>query len=94
MVRAAAIVCLVLLVVSSYDAVHVHNLVGPLEDAPVAPHHCLLCLAAAHMPLSIHAGPAMPVLTFSRSLPQVSGKPGVYESAPTLPLYTRPPPQA
>ena len=93
MVGAAAMVCLILLLVSGYDAIHVHNLVGPLEDAPVAPHHCLLCLAA-HMPLSIQAGPAAPVFAFSRSLAQIPGKPGGYESAATFPLYIRPPPQA
>jgi hypothetical protein len=87
-----AVVCLLLLGLSSYDAIHVHRSVGPLEDAPLAPHHCLLCLAA-HLPLTVNARPAAPVIAVARRTTLVFDQLGSYESASTFPLYTRPPPQ-
>jgi hypothetical protein len=92
LVSFAAVVCLLLLGLSSYDAIHLHHSVGPLENAPLAPHHCLLCLAA-HLPLSIHASPATPMIAVARAAALVCDQLGSYESASTYPLYTRPPPQ-
>lgn len=92
LVKFAAVLCLLLLCLSSYDAIHVHRTVGPLENAPLGPHHCLLCLAA-HLPLSLNAGPAAPMVSVACPAALVPDQPGCYESASTLPLYTRPPPQ-
>ena len=86
-------VCLLLMCVSSYDAIHVHRSVGPLESAPLTPHHCLLCLAA-HFPVTISAGPATPIPRFTCAAPLPPEQVAFYESAATLVLYTRPPPQA
>ena len=88
----AAMVCLLLMCVSSYDAIHVHRSVGPLESAPLTTHHCLLCLAA-HFPVTISAGPATPVPRFTCAAPLPPEQVGSYESAATLVPYTRPPPQ-
>jgi hypothetical protein len=66
--------------------------VGPLENAPLAPHHCLLCLAA-HLPMSLSASPAAPMIAVARPAALVIDQLGSEESASTLPLYTRPPPQ-
>ena len=88
----AAMVCLLLMCVSSYDAIHVHSSVGPLESAPLAPHHCLLCLAA-HLPVAISAGPATPIPRFTCAAPLPPEQVASYESAATLVPYTRPPPQ-
>ena len=86
-----ACVCLLLMGLSSYDAIHVHRSIGPLESAPLTSHHCLLCLAA-HVPATISASPAafLPGVTCAMPLPL--DKPGSYESAGILALYTRPPP--
>jgi hypothetical protein len=91
-VRFAAVVCLLLMCVSSYDAIHVHRSVGPLESAPLTPHHCLLCLAA-HLPVTISAGPATPIPRFTCAAPLPPEQVASYESAATLVPYTRPPPQ-
>ena len=88
----AAVVCLLLMCVSSYDAIHVHRSVGPLESAPLTPHHCLLCLAA-HLPVTISADPATPISRFNCAAPLPPEQVGSYESAATLVPYTRPPPQ-
>ena len=92
MVSFAAVVCLLLMCVSSYDAIHLHRSVGPLESAPLATHHCLLCLAA-HLPVTISAGPATPIPRFTCAAPLPPEQVGSYESAATLVPYTRPPPQ-
>ncbi|HEX9120382.1 MAG TPA: hypothetical protein VF840_07580 [Terriglobales bacterium] len=92
LVSFAAIVCLLLMCVSSYDAIHVHRSVGPLESAPLTPHRCLLCLAA-HLPVTISAGPATPIPRFTCATPLPPEQVASYESAATLVLYTRPPPQ-
>jgi hypothetical protein len=92
LVSFAAMVCLLLMCVSSYDAIHVHRSVGPLESAPLTPHHCLLCLAA-HLPVTISAGPATPIPRFTCAAPLPPERVASYESAATLVLYTRPPPQ-
>ena len=84
--------CLLLLGLSSYDAIHVHRSVGPLENAPLSPHHCLLCLAA-HLPLAVSASPAAPMLPVARATALVPKQVGRYESATSFPLYTRPPPR-
>jgi hypothetical protein len=78
--------------VSSYDAIHVHRSVGPLEGVPLSSHHCLLCVAA-HLPVTISASPAAPLPRFSCAVPLPPEQIGSYESAITLTLYTRPPPQ-
>jgi hypothetical protein len=87
----AAVVCLLLMCVSSYDAIHVHRSVGPLESTPLTPHHCLLCLAV-HFPVTISAGPAAPVANPGCATPLPPEQVRSYESACTLALYTRPPP--
>ena len=92
MVSFAAVVCLLLMCVSSYDAIHVHRSVGPLESAPLTPHRCLLCLAA-HLPVAISAGPATPIPRFTCAAPLPPEQVASYESAATLVLHTRPPPQ-
>jgi hypothetical protein len=92
LVSFTAVVCLLLLGLSSYDAIHVHRSVGPLENAPLAPHHCLLCLAA-HLPLTVSASPAAPMLPEVQAAALVPEQVRCYESASRLPLYTRPPPQ-
>jgi hypothetical protein len=92
-VSVAAMVCLLLTLVSSYDAIHIHNWVASPQDAPVAPHHCLLCLSA-HLPLIVHVSPTVPDVVFSRSAALVPVEPGSYDLANTYSLYTRPPPQA
>jgi hypothetical protein len=92
LVSFTAIVCLLLLGLSSYDAIHVHRSVGPLENAPVAPHHCLLCLAAS-MPLGMHAIPAAPIAPIARPAALITDQVVAYESASTFPLCIRPPPQ-
>ncbi|MGB9105835.1 MAG: hypothetical protein WCC59_13825, partial [Terriglobales bacterium] len=84
---------LLLLCVSSYDAIHIHNWVASPQDAPAAPHHCLLCLSA-HLPLTVHVSPTVPDVVFSRSAVLVPVEPGSYDLANTYSLYTRPPPQA
>lgn len=89
----AAVLCLLLMCVISYDAIHVHRSVGPLESAPLTPHHCLLCLAA-HFPVTISAAPVAPLPRFTCAAPLPLQQAGSYESAKTFPLYTRPPPQA
>jgi len=78
--------------VSSYDAIHVHRSVGPLEGAPLSSHHCLLCVAA-HLPVTISASPAAPLPRISCAVPLPPEQIGSYESAITLALYTRPPPE-
>jgi hypothetical protein len=88
----AAIVCLLLMCVGGYDAIHVHRSVGPLESAPLSTHHCLLCLAA-HLPVTISAGPATPIPRFTCAAPLPPEQVASYESAATLVPYTRPPPQ-
>lgn len=89
----AAVLCLLLMCVSSYDAIHVHRSVGPLESAPLAPHHCLLCLAA-HLPVTISAGPAVPLPRFTCAAPLPPEQARSYESTATFSFYIRPPPQA
>jgi hypothetical protein len=92
LIRLGVVVCLLLLALSSYDSVHVHRSVGPLENAPLAPHHCLLCLAA-HLPLTMNASPTAPMLPVARAAALVPEQVACYESASRLPLYIRPPPQ-
>ena len=87
----AAVLCLLLMCVSGYDAIHVHRSVGPLDNAPLATHHCLLCLAA-HLPVTISAGPATPIPRFTCAAPLPPEQVGSYESAAMLVLYIRPPP--
>ena len=89
----AAVLCLLLMCLTSYDAIHIHRSVGPLESAPLTPHHCLLCLAA-HLPVTISAGPVAPLPRFTCAAPLPPEQARSYESAATFPLYTRPPPQA
>ncbi len=91
LVRHLAIVCLLLMCVSSYDAIHIHG--GSQQEAPVAPHHCLLCLAG-HLPLTVHAGPNLPMVAFSRPAALVPDEPACYVSTCTFSLFTRPPPAA
>jgi hypothetical protein len=86
-----ACVCLLLMGLSSYDAIHVHRSIGPLEGAPLTSHHCLLCLAA-HVPATISTGPAAPLPRISCTAPLPLEQLGSYESAGILALYTRPPP--
>jgi hypothetical protein len=88
----AAMVCLLLMCVGSYDAIHLHRSVGPLEGAPLTSHHCLLCLAA-HFPVTISAGPATPIPHFTCAAPLPPEQLASYESAATLVHYIRPPPQ-
>ncbi len=92
-VRVGALVCLLLLFVSSYDATHIHAWTVSPPSTPVAPHHCLLCLAA-HLPLTIHASPASPAAPAGRTTALVPDEPGSYDSAGPFLFHTRPPPQA
>ena len=92
LIKFAAVVCLLLMCVSSYDALHVHGSVNPLESAPQAPHHCLLCLAA-HLPVTIIAVAAVPIPRFTCATTLPPENAGSYESAAMLTCYTRPPPQ-
>ena len=89
----SAVLCLLLTCVIVLGAIHLHPSVGPLESAPLAPHHCLLCLAA-HLPVTISLGPVdpLPRLACAGLLPLEAAV--SYESAATLALYIRPPPQA
>ncbi len=92
--RFLVVLCLLLVAVIGYDAIHVHGAAGPLGNLPAEPHHyCLLCLAA-HLPLTVYVSPAVPLLTSTRPAAVVPVEPHSYESAGTLPLYTRPPPRA
>jgi len=93
MVRVAAVLCLLLVGVISYSAIHVHGSAASLEETPLAPHHCLLCVAA-HLPLSIHAGPSLTIVNSPRPAAVAAENPGSYESSIKFPFCTRPPPQA
>lgn len=86
-----ACVCLLLMGLSSYDAIHIHRSVGPAESAPLTSHHCLLCLAA-HVPAAVSASPAAALLSISCMTQLPPEQADSYESAGMLPLYTRPPP--
>ncbi len=88
----AVAVSLLLLGISSFDSVHIHNWSGSQQNTPVAPHHCLLCLAA-HLPMTVHVSPMPPRVAFSRRAPVAAVEPGSYDSVITFSLYTRPPPQ-
>jgi hypothetical protein len=68
LIKFAAVVCLLLMCVSSYDALHVHGSGHPLESAPQAPHHCLLRLAA-HLPITINALAAVPIPRYTCATP-------------------------
>jgi len=87
-----AFVCLLLLFVSSYAAIHIHPWSGSPANEPVAPHHCLLCVAG-HLPLTVHASPTAPAAPYHRATALVAEEPGSYDLASTFPFYTRPPPQ-
>jgi hypothetical protein len=88
----AAIVCLLLMCVSGYDAIHVHSSFSPPEGTPLAQHQCLLCLAA-HFPVTLSTGPAAPAPLASCAAPLPPEQVRSYESAAILLHYTRPPPQ-
>ncbi len=88
----AAIVCLLLIGVTSYDAIHVHRS-DPLGNEPLAPHHCLLCLAG-HLPLTVQAGVSLPAIAFSRPSALTPLETGSYDLLRRFSLDIRPPPQA
>jgi hypothetical protein len=86
-------VCLFLICLASFNVLHIHGSGGSSEHTPAAAHHCLLCLAA-HLPLSIPAGPALPVLGLSRPAAPAPEICACYDSAKPFSLSIRPPPQA
>jgi hypothetical protein len=94
MIRSGAVLCLLLVGVSAFDAIHVHRGANPFGSAPDASnHYCLLCLAA-HLPVTIYATPTAPMPLCSRPAYLVPPESRSYESASIFPLCTRPPPQA
>ncbi len=85
--------CLLLLFVTSLDAIHIH---GPSNTAGTEPlgsgHYCLLCMAA-HLPLAVGVGITAPAPVFAAAimLPLVHLEPA-REPLNAFSLYMRPPP--
>jgi len=92
-VSARAGLCLLVLFVTSLDAVHSHGPIRPLGTKPLhSGEHCVLCMAA-HLPLAVRASTAVsaPVFTAAAVLPFFHLEPA-REPLSTFSLYMRPPP--
>ena len=90
---ARALLCLLLLLVTSLAAIHSHGPISPLGIKPLrSGDHCVLCMAA-HLPLAVGGStlePA-PVSTAVMLLPSLHVEPA-REALSGFSLYMRPPP--
>jgi hypothetical protein len=92
-ITARAGCCLLVLLVTSLDAIHSHGPVNALGAKPLrSGEHCVLCMAA-HLPLAVSASTAAPVPVFTAAamLPSFHMEPA-REPLSAFSLYMRPPP--
>lgn len=87
---ARAGLCLLVLFVTSLDAIHSHGPTSP--QASRSGEHCVLCLAA-HLPLAVSASTAAPAPVFTEAamLPSLHTEPA-RQPLSAFSLYMRPPP--